>query len=240
MAISIIAGTYKNHRLREISYWRLLEVGLKYLKKAYVIKNFIELKEQWSKFKALGNSEYGIDIIDIKFLEEHLIDHIKIMICFENFLKGLLIKKGYIVHKLNKSVDNKFNILVSNLKQPLRIGEYKRVEREFYDPVSKNKTLRALKSQTLALGTLLSKQQYLDIFKIPNDIITVIDDFKRERNTLHLRQFSASGISDKYVSSLEKLINFVNNRLIRDHNNLVRKYNEEQYWDRYLLDEIPL
>lgn len=240
MALSLIAGIYKNHKSREWHYMALIGIGVKYLKKAYVISNFSQYKEQWNRTKgAMQRGEPGLDIMDMNFFEEHLLDHIKILICFENFLKGLLIRKGYVVHVLNRKAHSKFGVLTHNFTRPLKVGEYKSIERSYYDSISNNKTLRALKDQTLPLGTLLSKQ-YLNLYKIPNDIINVINDFRKERNKLHFRLFDISGVGDKYVENLEKLISFVNNKLVRDYNRLVRKRENEQEWEREYIEEIPL
>ena len=151
-----ITALYKNHKEREWHYMSLIGTGVRYFKRAYVISNINLLEEQWGRIiTAMDNRVQVLPAMNSQFHEENLIDSVKMMICFENYLKGLLLKKGYIIHRLNRKVHKKFKRLSDNTTEPLLISEYKNIERSYTNPHTKKKTMRALKNQTLPFGLLL-------------------------------------------------------------------------------------
>ena len=70
--------------------------------RAYIVENFEEFRKKITKqFSSRGKrSPKWQDFSG--FVRENLIDNIKIIICFENYLKSKLIEEGYFVHRFNK------------------------------------------------------------------------------------------------------------------------------------------
>ncbi|MBT3208938.1 MAG: hypothetical protein HN704_08535 [Bacteroidetes bacterium] len=237
MALSSLAGIYHNSSWREHSYACLLGNSIKYFQKSYVISNFELLEKQWNE------SISGINPLSIShsFFEENLIDKIKITLCFENYFKGIFIKKGYLVHLIDTKIgDKKFKSLGDISKHPIKVSSYKQIENLVFDQESGNKTYRGLKNQTVTLNVLLNNPSYIDIHKTPQNILDIIKKMNKERNSLHLKIINAASYNEEYISNLKLLIEFVNKKMIKEYNRLVRKFRAPEYWERFYYKEITV
>lgn len=235
MVLSSIAGIYKNQKWRELSFVGLLGTSIRYFKKAYVITNISLFVKQWNELKK------GIEplSIDFNFSEENLIDKIKIVLCFENYLKGIMVKKGYLIHFIDSKIaQKKFKSIGNISERPIRLSEYKRIENLVTDEKSDLKTLRGLKEQTIGLNTLLNNQSYINIHKTPQHIIDIVKKMNLERNFLHLRITDGSTCSDEYISNLVILIRFVNLKMVKEYNRSIRKIKGEKYGKSFCHKEI--
>lgn len=234
MALSSIAGIYKNKKWREHSFAGLLGNSIKYFQKAFVISNISILEKQWNESITIKPLS-----IDQKFFEKNLIDKFKIILCFENYLKGVLIKKGFLVHHIDtKIAHKKFKPLGDISKVPIRVNDYKKIENLVVDELSGNKTCSGLLNRTISLNVLLNNQSYIDIHKAPQQIIEIIKKFNSERNSLHLKTIDSAHYNNEYISNLKSLIDFVNSKMVKEFNRLVRKLNDEEHWDKLYYKDI--
>ncbi len=229
---------YQNQESQERTYFGLLSTSINYFQKAYVISNFLTLERLIRESRINMGDPNIMDGLRV-FHEENLIDRVKIIMCFENYLKGVLIGKGYLVHLIDKSIaPKKFKELGSIYVKPIRVSEYIRTEQAVYKNSLGNNTYRALKKNTIGISALLSESSYQNIHKTPTQIINIIKRFNFVRNTIHFRWIGASNFDDKYIADLNGLIRFVNENMITEHNRLVRIYHEERHWSRLLIVNI--
>jgi hypothetical protein len=127
------------------------------------------------------------------FVDNGLIDAIKISICFENYSKAILLAKGYLIHNIDR---NKFKDEAKKQKKsPVLIEDF---HCEFYDDTtiqSDNPKLRkkinGLKDTTEQYSIILKNKSYLDIIMLEEHLAKTLIDLNKARNALHL-QFSLS------------------------------------------------
>lgn len=233
-----IAGMYLNKLQREHAFLSLLKVGVKYFQDTYRIRKIneleIKIKKQFSKKKINGMPVWqNFD----NFSKNALIDYVKIIICFENYMKGMLISKGFIVHRISGDVENgKFKSL-DNRNKPVKISDYKKVENYILGPKNDLYHLRGLEHQTISFNKLL-KRPYQRIIKLPQEIIAIIDEINTYRNSLHLRLAEGSSFSPNSANELKRLVRFVNKHMIRTYNDRIRKFWGNKFTDRYLINII--
>src|SRR5258708_34576354 len=98
------SDTYTNHSVCYLNdAWKigtvhgLLYFGYKMFAKAYRVSNFEGIKRNIQANEQNGSEEHFFDDI---FIEEILLDSIKISICFENYLKAQLLHKGFVIHQI--------------------------------------------------------------------------------------------------------------------------------------------
>lgn len=185
---------YLDERLRNYVSYDILRYGLIIMEKAKIINEFEEFK----------NQKHNPNII-MGFVIEYLVDSIKIVLCFENYMKSRLLDLGYYVHIIN---DKKISKIQST--SPIKI------DNSIYN-------VEILKQQTIGLSELL-KPNYYTIIGIDIKIVEFLNELKSIRNKLH---FAISGefiYSQDLIDKIELLIQFRNNIMIPQFNDLAKKY----------------
>lgn len=153
-----------------------------------------------------------------KFIFDGLIDSIRISICFENFIKAILLTNGYLVHVIDKNKDLDFH--KKQKDAPIKINDYLKKYPFQIDPKTDKHIIPHITKNTLSFG-IISGTGYQDIVKIPDNIMTFVKQLYNKRNNIHFYNvetftYGVSTINDletlkKY--SVEKLID-VNNKLV--------------------------
>jgi hypothetical protein len=202
---------YKNQQNRNDAFYLLLSEAIRLFKNAYIIKKFSEVRE----FINTLEMQRRINHFDLHtFSREQLIDKIKIVICLENCMKAILIKKGYIVHLIDRTIDNgKFRNLKIR-KRPIRFVDYKRIEGYHFDSINQKYVLRGMCETTLPVSVLLLPN-YQNILRLPVDILTTLKKLINDRNKIHLSFHSVPKISINYINGIESSIQFINLRIIK-------------------------
>ena len=86
---------YLNKQKRNEAYLKSIAFAVRYIKQTYVFNNFLQFSYKLKNLSNLIQNERYNDVSLDKFVKRHLLDHILIILSFENYLKGVLIKKGY-------------------------------------------------------------------------------------------------------------------------------------------------
>lgn len=211
---------------------RLLSTGIKYLKDSYIITNILNLENEFIRGKeSPTNNHYFPDIHD--YTTNNLLDAIKVIICFENFLKGKIISKGYLVHAIDARICNKkFKTLGNINKHPIKVADYKRIEGYVKNPDSGSLSLRGLKHFTVQFSAIMNTKDYLDIVNIPKRIHSILMSINTTRNRLHLNSSEFVIYTQETIKDIKYLIEFANKHIIEKYNYLCEKWNPK-YIDKF-------
>lgn len=94
---------YYDTRNQKVAAINLLFNGYRIFKGATIVRNF----DVYKNMPSGPDSPPDINLI-MSFFENNIIDETRIITCFENFMKGMLLLNGIVVHKLaNVSKDLK-------------------------------------------------------------------------------------------------------------------------------------
>lgn len=183
----------------------LIATSISTFNQCNIIPNLVFLK---SKINDKINEDEFKKIAKIAFQEP--IDNVRIIMCFENYMKAILLSKGYIIHQLDKNNVKIKSLINKNYDEPILLSELNQYE-SFYFNVDKNMhTINGIKKETLNVSRLF-KEKFQDIISLPKEILDCIININTERNSLHYQIGYKFENSIKKISELEQLSFFVNN-----------------------------
>lgn len=175
-----------------------------------------------------------------KFALEKLIDSVRITICFENFMKALLLLNGYVIHRLKRK-------------------EFKSIsDKQYQEPVLRSEVLKGRKWETnsdiktdhenlklqikgilkTTIGMKELKQpMYQSVFKIDKKIMEICEPYFEYRNNVHLHLSGDLSFNNSTLEDIQLLVKFINDHLVRMHNNIIDQINKGE---EYKLEPISL
>jgi len=164
----------------------------------------------------------------LEFGIHNLMDNLKMIICFENFMKGVLLSNLYVVHNLNKE---KFpELYKEQRKRPITIYEvleknpWENDNRIITDELNLKKVIKGITSNTLNLSTLL-KPKYLEVININPIITEIIRKMNNDRNRLHFYSSESITFSSNSYYDFRVLIDFLNNSIVKVQNEMAEYLN---------------
>jgi hypothetical protein len=201
--INIFAYFHKNNqKIAAINLW---VNGFKILHGATIVKDFDTYQNiQFTETEAP-------DFTTLKpFINDSLMDDIRITTCFENFMKGVLILNDCVVHKLS----NKNKVLkYEQTERPLKIEEVFN-STSFSNFNATNPSLWETIFQTLNFSWLL-KPKYQSIINLPPEILSIITNINEERNKLHFITLGEFQFGKPTIDKYSKIIEFANTTIKR-------------------------
>jgi len=146
-------------------------------------------------------------IANIAFQEP--IDNVRIVMCFENYMKAVLLSKGYIVHEVDRNLETLLPISkkIKN-KEPILLSEFLMYEKFYFE---KNKTckIKGISKNTISFSVLLS-DKYQSIILLPSNLKIILSKINEERNHLHFQtNFNLKNNKQK-INDINTIIDFVN------------------------------
>lgn len=182
----------------------LLTFGITQFKRSKRIlefKLFAELQRKQSL-----NEIYEFAICNIN-------DTIRIAICFENFMKAVLLLNNCIVHIIKN--DQLYKPLNRKQKEePVFIRELREIQDfEFTSTRDVKVVLPGIVNKTIGMGTMLSKA-YQKIIYLPNDILDIVSSINQYRNNLHFYVKEELLINPENIRDLERLSEFVETAIV--------------------------
>lgn len=214
--------TYINQKNRDSMALALINTAIKYFNKAYIIKHFKDFEEKITKqFANKGKGAPNWQDFS-GFLKENLIDQIKILICFENYFKAILIKKGYLVHNLDGK--SKKELKKHGVKiEPLKTAIFKKYFAYKQNPDNGHFYLEGIKETTVNINKVLTHSEYIKILNLPENIRQILINIKKHRNSLHFKIGDGMSCGSQMVKKTKSLINFVNNSIEKQRKTLSNK-----------------
>lgn len=140
----------------------------------------------------------------LPYINDGLADDIRIVTCFENFMKGTLILSDIVVHKVSKK--NK-SLRKNQENRPINKSEIFNSD-SFLNFDFQNKDKWETSFQTLNFSWML-KPQYQAVINIPSDVLSIITKINDDRNKLHFMNLKEFSISNLKIDEYSKLISFV-------------------------------
>jgi hypothetical protein len=147
-----------------------------------------------------------MELIDLfQHIESPLLDAVRIVICFENYFKAVLLLENYVIHRMDLNlcreefpqfVIGKTRKQLLQKSTPILIKDVKQAENQVgvsSDP------LRTLTNQTIEVGTLFGRPKYRAVYskgkELDNSLFPLLRWLNRTRNSLHFLniEYIASG-----------------------------------------------
>lgn len=196
---------YTSEEVRRVSASMIL-LGADVLRSAKIIKELDHLK---LICRGLDNKTISPQYFKInEFIFEYLIDCIKILIFFENYMKAELISKGFCVHKIKKEVKNFEETAKRQFKEPITIKEINEIHPFEHDNTRELILHNALKETTLGFNELIRTPSYLSQYQFDNNILNFIKELNIQRNKLHFHDNIHFSISHEFIMKLENVKEF--------------------------------
>mgnify|MGYP001347521829 CR=1 FL=1 len=155
-----------------------------------------------------------------KFILETLIDWVKIIICFENFMKASLLINDYVIHNIDKN-DKILKCFQDQRNHPLKLQDFLLRYNFSYCITDKTLMLEGITPQTLTMSSLLSKK-YQKIINLPESIYKTLMRLNNERNNLHFYHEARNSYGKKYFEEMDELVDFVDNVMMNLFGHLMK------------------
>lgn len=173
--------------------------GISIFKRAEIIMRF----DDYKSISAGRSTPPNIDDIS-PFIFESIMDKTRIITCFENFMKGVLILNGYVVHVISKS---KKGLKKRQENEPILATDLFTLS-SFDNLEKKNLTDLETTWKTINFTTLL-KPGYQSILMLPKPILHALTRLNEERNMLHFVRVINFEHSEQLIKMYSDLIDFV-------------------------------
>jgi len=204
----------------------MITFGCEAFFRAKHIKEIGSLSNLINTLDKLGSEGKMPDIEIIKEITEFGFDKIpdwaRIIICFENYMKAILLMNGFLIHKIDKNQTNLKTLANNQNKRPIPLAKFLQINNFYIDIDSKNWMLDGLKPQTIDFGVLL-KNNYQNEIQLPDKIIKSIIEINHERNNLHFYHQACNSYSQKFIQDLKLMDKYVNEEMV----NLAKKLQNE-------------
>ncbi len=165
-----------------------------------------KLIKDFDTFEAIPCGEYERPELAqvMPFMIENIIDKTRIITCFENFMKGVLMLQGFVVHKLSKK-----NTTLRNHQnsRPVRIAEVF-TETSFTQFDAAKIEEHETTDQTIGFSTLLMPK-YQEVLQIPKELLELLKEVNAERNKLHFITVTDFAIGKPIIENMRMIVNFV-------------------------------
>lgn len=145
----------------------------------------------------------------MEFAFSYLIDCVKILIFFENYMKAELICKGFCVHRIKKEIPDFKAIAKRQYIEPVRVKEIHDIEEFEVNEINKELFHRGLKETTIGLKELISSEKYLRNYEFDGANLKFLKEVIKYRNELHLHSSMKFSTSVKFVEELRSVDSFV-------------------------------
>jgi len=153
----------------------------------------------------------------MEFSFEYLVDCIRILIFFENYMKAELVARGFVIHLVNKQFSGFEKLAKEQMERPILIKEVVNIQTFQIDKANKIITHPALKNNTLSFQVLIGTKPYLDIYNFPECILDTIKEMTVYRNQLHLHHGVEFRLTDGFLENLQSMKDFVANTMKKIH-----------------------
>ena len=167
---------YLNEDTKTFVVWEMLRYSSKMFWGCGIIKELYKAKPLSDK--AFGNEPTALSELFnlLQNIESPLLDTVRIVICFENYFKAMLLLEGYVIHRMDLNVcREKFPQFVTGKRNqllqksvPVRLQDIKQAEK--HDDPWSVEPFQSLKPQTIEFSTLLKQSKYRAIYSKGKEI----------------------------------------------------------------------
>lgn len=205
---------YLNNETQKKSAISLTVFGAKQFKKANIfsfLPKLEEISERYSK-STIPIGVFNKDILP--YVEYWLMDSIRIIVFFENYMKAKLILADCLAHRINDNEGKEyFHIKAEQKKRPIKLVELNNIKPFSFSEEEKVVTHEALSVYTLGFNDILSRKKYVDLFSIEKDLIGFLKVINKDRNRLHFLDQLNFTLSTDFIKKIYEINDFVDNAL---------------------------
>jgi hypothetical protein len=161
--------------------WGLLANADRVINSVYIFKHFDEYCRQLNS----NRQEDKLEIYWAASYYEKLIDYIKIVVAFETMNKALLLKNGFLIHKIDHRYDKKLYKKQAD-GIPITLDEFYNHNYTSIDWIRKEAKLNGLTQNysTINFSHTLN-DNYQEILKLDKNLVHHLKDINKKRNRLH-------------------------------------------------------
>jgi hypothetical protein len=185
----------------------LIIFGAGVFKRAKIINNLDLLKQIANELDS-GNSPPNNPEL-MEFIFENLIDSVRIIVFFENYMKAELLINGFCINLLNRDIEEFSELAKGQFKRPVFMKEIHDISPFEVDENAKTIFHKALKETTLGFKELVGRN-YINHYRFDQPILDFIIELNKKRNQLHLHIDISFEFSQDFARKMEMLNEFVN------------------------------
>ena len=141
-------------------------------------------------------------------------DCVRILIFFENYLKGELIAKGFCVHQINKDVAGFEDLAKQQRERPISIPEIEAVESFSRNDAEEKMTHRAIKETTIGMRELLGFE-YIKHCAASDEVLRDVFVLNATRNRLHFMDTIKFQLFKELSDKVRRIDEFVDSTMKR-------------------------
>lgn len=221
---------YRDSLHRDWAVVFLLRESLKAFVDTILISSHRDMKTEFAaleKFFALRSANAALPMPPMPKTDQRLMslnyEHLKIACGFEMVLKALLLRRDYILHKVEN--DGPYTHLAQKQKtQPVLKDELLAVDTFRFD--GKTNYLPGLTKQSLGFESLLKRRGYKTALGLDADVLDIINEYRELRNQIHLPgDIIETPKLHAYPNGGKTFIlEFINTVIVEHSNQLVQKH----------------
>jgi hypothetical protein len=223
---------YKDNLNRDHFVISLNREALKIFNLTVTFGQHSELKAQAKKIKQeLADGTFSTENYQIsqqlwQLMEYMNLEFFYIATGFELHFKSWLLQNDFIVNIIDKAEPFK-NLKNEQRDRPITKTEFFTLGNFQYDTAKQINILQGVTEQSLGFNTICRSVNYVNELNVSNDIIGIVEDYRNLRNQIHLPGDTCEtpNISRIGANSTQILIDFINDRIVDNSNNLIQQYN---------------
>lgn len=169
-----------------------------------------DIEKITSIFESKGANPPTLEMVETMsdYMFDMIPDWVRIIICFENYMKAVLLKNGFLIHKIDRDEKALKTLANNQNKRPIKLKEFNELFNFSVEIESRLPILEGLKPQTLDFNVLLRKK-YQDEINLPTDILESISKINTKRNTLHFYHEVSNSYDKHFFKELRDMEKFV-------------------------------
>lgn len=187
----------------------LVRVGADVFSKAKLIQEYDEFAQACSLVNLGGGDDYQARMLP--FVDEYLVDSVRVCLFFENYMKARLIERRRIVHEVKDTLPE---LRKAQKKRPISFDELVAIA-PFTDAGGMNVIHTGLKQMTVGAKTLFEQKDYRDVVDIPAHFYPTLMTMTKDRNRLHFMNYRELGHNENFITVLGEMKAFVQSAVRR-------------------------
>jgi hypothetical protein len=200
---------YRNKEEQNQVAGSLVAFGAEVATRANVIR-CLDILREWNQ-ALQANESYDKQAIAIELSLDYLMDSVRILIFFENYMKAELIVRNFCVHQINKSNQSRADLIMlakQQDKRPVELYEIRDLESFIVNDEEKIITNTGLKETTIGMNVLL-QPAYLEHYAFDDEILRIVRELLVLRNKLHFHSSARFEMSTQFIDDIERINSFI-------------------------------
>lgn len=180
--------------------------GAEVFKRAKIVRDLDELEKIFNEMARKQVEPHNEKIYE--FIFEYVVDCVRILIFFENYMKAELLVRGYCVHQINKDVDGFGELARQQRSRPISILEIEIIQPFEKDDSTETWRHKALKESTIGIRELV-QWDYVKNYMMSDEILRDLIFLNKTRNKIHFLNIIEFQLFKQLASKIRGLNEFV-------------------------------